>query len=220
MIPVERVITEYEEVRRSEKVPIERVIQDYYAVEYQTEYIPRIIEETVIDYVQQEKTFERVQYLPVETQIIHYPEAELATSQVQVVPSGIQTSQYVSAVPAATTTYTTVPAATTYTTVPATTVVGGGSTVVRSSGVGLATGNVGTTYVTGGPLVYGSGYTSGVTGVTGVPTTTYTTVGGTKGSLSTVGGSAQFVGGTTYQTSGNVVTSGLPVTTTTTTTYQ
>lgn len=67
MIPVERVITEYEEIRRSEKVPIERVIQDYYAVEYQTEYIPRIIEETVVDYVQQEKTFERVQYLPVET---------------------------------------------------------------------------------------------------------------------------------------------------------
>ena len=66
-IPVQRVITEYEEVRRSERVPIERVIQDYYAVEYQTEYIPRVIEETVIDYVQQEKHFERVQYLPVET---------------------------------------------------------------------------------------------------------------------------------------------------------
>lgn len=157
------------------------------------------------------------------SQIIHYPEAELATSQVQVVPSGIQTSQYVSAVPAATT-YTTVPAATTtYTSVPAATYatnVVGGSTVIRSSGVGLAGGNVGTTYVTGGPLVYGSGY------ATGVPTTTYTTVGGTKGSLSTVGGSTQIVGGqivggtTTYQTSGNVVTSGAPVTTTTTTTYQ
>lgn len=66
-IPVQRVITEYEEVRRSERVPIERVIQDYYAVEYQTEYIPRVIEETVVDYVQQEKHFERVQYLPVET---------------------------------------------------------------------------------------------------------------------------------------------------------
>jgi hypothetical protein len=67
MIPIERVITEYEEVRRTEKVPIERLIQDYYAVEYQTEYIPRIIEEKVIDYIQQEKTWERVQYIPVET---------------------------------------------------------------------------------------------------------------------------------------------------------
>jgi hypothetical protein len=44
MIPIQRVITEYEEIVRLEKVPIERVIQDYYAVEYQTEYIPLIIE--------------------------------------------------------------------------------------------------------------------------------------------------------------------------------
>jgi hypothetical protein len=66
-IPIQRFITEYEEVRRSERIPIERVIQDYYAVEYQTEYIPRVIEETVIYYVQKEKHFQRVQYLPVET---------------------------------------------------------------------------------------------------------------------------------------------------------
>lgn len=87
MIPVERVITEYEEVRRSERVPIERVIQDYYAVEYQTEYIPRVIEERVVDYVQQEKTFERVQYLPVETQIIHYPEENAVNNTATVVPA-------------------------------------------------------------------------------------------------------------------------------------
>jgi hypothetical protein len=52
---------------RAERVPVERLVQDYYAVEYQTEFVPRIIEEKVIDYVQQEKVFERVQYTPYET---------------------------------------------------------------------------------------------------------------------------------------------------------
>lgn len=66
-IPVQRVITEYEEVRRAQRVPVERLVQDYYAVEYQTEYVPRVIEEKVVDYVQQEKVFERVQYTPYET---------------------------------------------------------------------------------------------------------------------------------------------------------
>jgi hypothetical protein len=66
-IPVQRVITEYEQVVRAERVPVERLVQDYYAVEYQTEYVPRVIEEKVIDYVQQEKVFERVQYTPYET---------------------------------------------------------------------------------------------------------------------------------------------------------
>jgi len=68
---VQRVITEYEQVVRAERVPVERLVQDYYAVEYQTEYVPRIIEEKVIDYVQQEKVFERVQYTPYETQVVH-----------------------------------------------------------------------------------------------------------------------------------------------------
>lgn len=66
-IPVQRVITEYEQVMRAERVPVERLVQDYYAVEYQTEYVPRVIEEKVVDYVQQEKVFERVQYTPYET---------------------------------------------------------------------------------------------------------------------------------------------------------
>jgi Epiplasmin protein len=65
-VPVQRVITEYEEVRRSQTVPVERMVQDYYAVEYQTEYVPRVVEEKVIDYVQQERHMERVQYVPYE----------------------------------------------------------------------------------------------------------------------------------------------------------
>jgi hypothetical protein len=64
---VQRLITEYEQVVRAERVPVERLVQDYYAVEYQTEFVPRIIEEKVIDYVQQEKVFESVQYTPYET---------------------------------------------------------------------------------------------------------------------------------------------------------
>lgn len=65
-VPVQRVVTEYQEVRRQQTVPVERVVQDYYAVEYQTEYVPRVVEEKVIDYVQQEKVFERVEYVPYE----------------------------------------------------------------------------------------------------------------------------------------------------------
>jgi len=79
-IPVQRVITEYEEIVRTERVPVQRVIQDYYAVEYQVEYIPNTIQETIVEYVPQEHITERVQYVPIETQIIHYPEAELAQS--------------------------------------------------------------------------------------------------------------------------------------------
>lgn len=43
-IPVQRVITEYEEVVRTQTVPVQRVVQDYYAVEYQVEYIPNVVQ--------------------------------------------------------------------------------------------------------------------------------------------------------------------------------
>ena len=49
-IPVEREIIEYEEVVHNERVPVERTITDYYAVETQVEYIPKEIEETVVEY--------------------------------------------------------------------------------------------------------------------------------------------------------------------------
>jgi hypothetical protein len=75
-IPFEREIVEYEEVTRTERIPIERTITDYYAVETQIEYIPKEIEETIVEYEPVERVWERVQYLPVETQIVHYPERD------------------------------------------------------------------------------------------------------------------------------------------------
>jgi hypothetical protein len=65
-VPVQSVITEYQEVKRQQTVPVERVVQDDYTVEYQTEHVPRVVEEKVIDYVQQEKVSERVEYVPYE----------------------------------------------------------------------------------------------------------------------------------------------------------
>jgi len=72
-VPYETEVIEYEEVTRTEKVPFERTITDYYAVETQVEYIRREIEETVMVEEPVEHVFERVQYIPVETQIVHYP---------------------------------------------------------------------------------------------------------------------------------------------------
>lgn len=75
-VPVETEVIEYEEVVRNERVPIERTITDYYAVETQVEYIRREIEETIMVEEPVEKVYERVQYIPVETQIVHYPERD------------------------------------------------------------------------------------------------------------------------------------------------
>ena len=75
-VPVEYEEVEYEEVVRNERVPYERTITDYYAVETQVEYIKREVEETVMVEEPIEKTYERVQYIPVETQIVHYPERD------------------------------------------------------------------------------------------------------------------------------------------------
>jgi hypothetical protein len=75
-VPFEREIVEYEEVVHNERIPIERTITDYYAVETQVEYIRREIEETIMVEQPVEKIYERVQYIPVETQIVHYPERD------------------------------------------------------------------------------------------------------------------------------------------------
>ena len=75
-VPVETEVVEYEEVVRNERIPYERTITDYYAVETQVEYIRREVEETVMVEEPVERTFDRVQYIPVETQIVHYPERE------------------------------------------------------------------------------------------------------------------------------------------------
>jgi hypothetical protein len=52
-------------VTHTERIPIERTITDYYAVETQIEYIPKEIEETIVEYEPVERVWERVQYLPV-----------------------------------------------------------------------------------------------------------------------------------------------------------
>ena len=72
-IPYEREIVEYEEITRTERVPYERTIIDYYAVETQIQYIPREIIQTIREVEEVEHVKERVQYLPVETQIVHFP---------------------------------------------------------------------------------------------------------------------------------------------------
>ena len=75
-VPVEYEEVEYEEVVRNERVPYERTVTDYYAVETQVEYIKREVEETIMVEEPVERTYERVQYIPVETQIVHYPERD------------------------------------------------------------------------------------------------------------------------------------------------
>jgi hypothetical protein len=95
-VPVETEVIEYEEVVRNERIPIERTITDYYAVETQVEYIRREIEETVMVEEPVEKVYERVQYIPVETQIVHYPERDNyvpAKTQVRTEYVGVQQGQ-------------------------------------------------------------------------------------------------------------------------------
>lgn len=164
----------------------------------------------MVDYVQQEKTFERVQYLPVETQIVHYPEAELASSQIQVVPGAMQSTQVVTAAP-------TVVGGATYTTAApiGASIVGksfvGGSTTYGSGvpvGGSFSTGRpVGTSFTSAIPMPVGTSYTSpvftnslpsfgGNVVTTGAPmsiggTTTFTT-----GAPMAVGGYS--TGGATY----------------------
>ena len=80
-VPVETEVIEYEEVTRNERVPYEKTITDYYAVETQVEYIRREVEDTVMVEEPVERVYERVQYIPVETQIVHYPERDNYVAQ-------------------------------------------------------------------------------------------------------------------------------------------
>ncbi|CAK83020.1 unnamed protein product (macronuclear) [Paramecium tetraurelia] len=67
-IPYEKTIMEYEEVRRQIQVPITRQITEYQAIQYETEYIPQVIQEKVIEYMPVEKFAERVEYQTVTRQ--------------------------------------------------------------------------------------------------------------------------------------------------------
>ena len=171
-VPYETEVIEYEEVTRNERIPVERTITDYYAVETQVEYIRREVEETIMVEEPVEKVYERVQYIPVETQIVHYPErdnyvpakTQTRTEYVGVVNGGYE--QQGSRV--------------------------GGTYVTGGSNVGQTT----TTYAYGGNASYPTNYTTGyqTTGYV-APTTTTTT-------YQTTGYVAPTTTTTTYQTTG------------------
>ena len=181
-VPVETEVVEYEEVVRNERIPVERTITDYYAVETQVEYIRREIEETVMVEEPVEKVSERIQYIPVETQIVHYPERDnyvaaptkTRTEYVGVVEGGsgvhhtsaVQGGTYVtggSGVNTQQVAYQTqaVPAATTYTT---TTTQPAAYTSYSTGGQQYATSTGGQQYATSsyttGGQVANSGYTA------------------------------------------------------------
>jgi hypothetical protein len=65
-VPYERSVMEYEEVRQRVQIPRERYVTDYYAVEYQTEYIPQVSYDKVVEYMPVDRYQERVEYYPVE----------------------------------------------------------------------------------------------------------------------------------------------------------
>ncbi|CAD8064410.1 unnamed protein product [Paramecium sonneborni] len=69
-IPYQKTITEYEEQEVVQYVPRERKVSDYYAIQYQTEYIPQVFQEKSIEYVPVERYQERVEYHTVERQVV------------------------------------------------------------------------------------------------------------------------------------------------------
>ena len=68
---------EYKEERKVETIPKEVTVTDYYAVEYLRQYIPQYVPEKKIEYVQVPKKQVRYEYIPVERQIVHYPDQAL-----------------------------------------------------------------------------------------------------------------------------------------------
>jgi len=220
-VPVETEVIEYEEVVRNERIPIERTITDYYAVETQVEYIRREIEETVMIEEPVEKVYERVQYIPVETQIVHYPERDNyvpAKTQVRTEYVGVQGGSVAqeSKVQGATyqTTYT---AGQSGSRVGQTTYVSSGSGVNATSSYQPASYTTGTYNVPAGytlqqgytsvPASYGATYQTGY--VTGQPVTYTTTTNGyvTGGSGVRTGGyvtGGSGVRGATYTTGSNI----------------
>jgi hypothetical protein len=64
-------------------IPREKKVTDYYAVEHITEYVPNVVQQKVVDYVQQERRVvesvpvERVQNVTtmqaVQRQVVHQP---------------------------------------------------------------------------------------------------------------------------------------------------
>jgi hypothetical protein len=48
------------------QVPITKQITDYYAVQYDVEYIPQVIQEKCVEYMPVERVAERVEYQAIE----------------------------------------------------------------------------------------------------------------------------------------------------------
>ncbi|CAK65665.1 unnamed protein product (macronuclear) [Paramecium tetraurelia] len=95
-IPYERTITEYEEVRRQVQVPITKQVTDYYAVQYDIEYIPQVIQEKQIEYVPVERVAERTEYYTVEKQnVIQQPIGYQSQIQTNYIPEQFQYNQII-----------------------------------------------------------------------------------------------------------------------------
>ncbi|CAD8205032.1 unnamed protein product [Paramecium octaurelia] len=100
-IPYERTITEYEEVRRQVQVPITKQVTDYYAVQYDIEYIPQVIQEKQIEYVPVERVAERTEYYIVEKQnVIQQPIGYQSQIQTNYIPEQFQYNQVIERQPA------------------------------------------------------------------------------------------------------------------------
>ncbi|CAD8087239.1 unnamed protein product [Paramecium primaurelia] len=96
-IPYEKTIMEYEEVRRQIQVPITRQITEYQAIQYETEYIPQVIQEKVIEYMPVEKLAERVEYQTITRQnVLQNNVQQVQQTQIQPI---VTTQTYQSATP-------------------------------------------------------------------------------------------------------------------------
>ncbi|CAK62403.1 unnamed protein product (macronuclear) [Paramecium tetraurelia] len=91
-VPYEKTVLEYEEVRQKIQVPRERYVTDYYAVEYQTEYVPQVFQEKFTEYVPVDRYQERVEYYPVERQVVHQQVQPVVQQPVQVVQQPVSLS--------------------------------------------------------------------------------------------------------------------------------
>jgi hypothetical protein len=47
-VPYDRVVTEYEEVRRQVQVPVTTYVTDYHIVQHEVEYLPQVYQEKII----------------------------------------------------------------------------------------------------------------------------------------------------------------------------
>lgn len=68
-VPYESYYIDYEERQfvQNVMVPVQRSVTDYYAVEHVIDYVPQEIEETIIEMVPEERSTNKLVYVPIET---------------------------------------------------------------------------------------------------------------------------------------------------------